>query len=180
MDDSVRWEVGDDSSADFDEQIPFGSLVGQVIDWDNLRADEVERAWQDLDRWVNRIRRNYGLSPSVVPPLWHHHPELVWELSALHTHWLASYDPSAPPSAPLLWHRDFAEARVRLREWVAACGTKLDRDRATRQTAWPGEAPIDAGSEIAITDRDEDFRQFVVADVARRAADEQTSGREQR
>ena len=60
--------------------------------------------------------------------------ELVWEPSALHLHWLAAYDPEQNGSAPLGWHRDFSDARLRLRDWVAASGTRLDRDRPTRQT----------------------------------------------
>lgn len=171
MSNTASWSQIDD----FDDPMSFGRPVPTVINWNRLRSDESEKAWQHLNSWVNQLRRDYGLPPNVVPPLWHRHPELVWELSALHTHWLASYDPSAPPSAPILWHRDFAEARVRLREWVAGCGTKLDRDRPTRQTTWPGETPVDAGPEVAITDRDEDFRQFVAADVARRAVHEQDS-----
>jgi hypothetical protein len=92
---------------------------------------------------VDWLRRTYGLPASVIPPFWHRHPELVWELSALHLHWLCAYDPEQNGSAPLGWHRDFADARAALRDWVAACGTRLDRDRPekTRQTVWPGEDP---------------------------------------
>ena len=63
----------------------------------------------------------------------------------------------------------FAAARTRLREWVQIAGTRLDRDRPSRQTVWPGEDPIPAGEETPITDRDEDFVDFVVEDVTRRA-----------
>lgn len=68
----------------------------------------------------------------------------------------------------LSWHRDFADTRQRLRDWVAASGTRLDRDRPTRQTIWPGEddaAPIE---DTPIENRDEDFVAFVIADVERR------------
>ena len=64
--------------------------------------------------------------------------------------------------------RDFAEARHRLREWVALCGTRLDRDRPTRQTAWPGDPVEPNGAEIEIRDRAADFKAFVHADVRRR------------
>jgi hypothetical protein len=67
-----------------------------------------------------------------------------------------------------MWHRDFAEARSRLREWVSLCGTRLDRDRPTRQTAWPGEPPITAEPEREIANRDEDFDLFVLEDIAAR------------
>ncbi len=138
------------------------------INWNLLTADEAEIEWLELNAWVNWLRRTYGLPASVVPPFWHHHPELVWELSALHLHWLCAFDPEQNGSAPLGWHRDFADARQRLRDWVAASGTRLDRDRPTRQTAWPGEEPADPVEEIVIANRDEDFVQFVLDDVARR------------
>lgn len=97
----------------------------------------------------------------VIPPLWHRHPELIWELSALRQHWLSAYDPKQHGSAPTGWHRDFADAKQRLHDWVAACGTRLDSDRPTRQAAWPGEDPAPTVEESAITNRDEDFVQFV-------------------
>lgn len=171
MIESDPWNDAGDPSDDFDgyaDPMSFGMLRRQVTDWHRLSAEEAKRAWLDLDTWVDRIRRDYGLSPTVVPPLWHRHPELVWELSALHDHWLASYDASAPPSAAVLWHRDFAEARIRLREWVAACGTKLDRDRPTRQTVWPGENEPPSAGESRVVDRDADFRAFVARDIERR------------
>ena len=144
------------------------------INWNLLTADEAEVEWLDLNTWVNWLRTTYGLPPTVVPPFWHRHDELVWELSALHTHWLNAYDPDGSPSAPLAWHRDFSDARNRLREWVSTCGTRLDRDRATRQSTWPGEPTAKAAAEIVIEDRDADFVQFVLDDVtARRRIEEQ-------
>ncbi|MFZ2751760.1 MAG: hypothetical protein WAZ15_15830, partial [Propioniciclava sp.] len=90
------------------------------------------------------------------------------ELSALHLHWLCAYDPEQNGSAPLGWHRDFADARQRLRDWVTASGTRLDRDRPTRQTKWPGEEAVEHVEETAITDRDADFVQFVLDEVHQR------------
>lgn len=142
--------------------------IVRPINWNTLNADDAEHAWLDLNRWVHWLRRTYGLPPTIVPPLWHRHDELVWELSALHLHWLNSYDPDASASAPLAWHRDFADARNRLREWVATCGTRLDRDRATRQTAWPGEQLTPPAPEVAVANREEDFVAFVMHDVNRR------------
>ena len=138
------------------------------INWNLLTADEAEHAWLELNQWVNWLRSTYGLPTSVIPPMWHRHPELHWELSALHTHWLNAFDPQQNGSAPIGWHRDFADTRQRLRDWVAASGTRLDRDRPTRQTIWPGEddaAPIE---DTPIENRDEDFVAFVIADVERR------------
>lgn len=138
------------------------------INWNLLTAGEAETEWLELNAWVNWLRSTYGLGANVIPPSWHHHPELVWELSALHLHWLSAYDHEQHGSAPLGWHRDFSDARLRLRDWVAASGTRLDRDRPTRQTPWPGEAPAAAVEDRAIVDRDEDFVQFVFDDVASR------------
>lgn len=83
-------------------------------------------------------------------------------------HWLCAYDPDQNGSAPLGWHRDFADARQRLRDWVAASGTRLDRDRPTRQTIWPGEEPGEPVEDTPIVNRDAEFVEFVLADVQRR------------
>ena len=82
--------------------------------------------------------------------------------------WLGAYDPDQHGSAPIGRHRDFADARHRLRDWVAISGTRLEWDRPTRQTAWPGEPPADVVEDIVIGDRYEDFVQFVVEDVTHR------------
>jgi len=138
------------------------------VNWNRLSPYEARQAWMDLNAWVTWLRKAFGLPPTLIPPLWHRHDELVWELSALHTHWLACYDPDASPSAPIAWMRDFADARHRLRDWVASCGTRLERDRPTRTTVWPGEPPEPVASDQAITDRDADFAAFVDDDVASR------------
>lgn len=144
------------------------------INWNLLTADEALIEWTDLDAWVDWLRLTYGLPPTVVPPYWHRHHELIWELSALHTHWLNAYNSEGTPSGPLGWHRDFHEAKNRLREWVSLSGTRIDSDRPTRQTTWPGEPLREAGAEVEITDRWADFRLFVQEDVAaRRAIEEQ-------
>jgi len=141
-----------------------------VVNWHDLAPDDARTQWDRLDRWVTQVRKDYGLAPNVIPPLWHRHWELVWELSALQTFWLNAYGPGAQATSPLMFQRYFAEARTRLREWVSTCGTKLDTDRPTRQTAWPGEAPYISAPERPIVDRKADFEAFVDADVARRRA----------
>lgn len=150
------------------------ALAGQEMDlprpvnWRTLSAEEAEYEWLALNEWVDWLRHEFGLPPSVIPPAWHRHPELVWELSALHLHWLSAYDPSQHASAPIGWLADFSGAQARLREWVSLSGTRLDRDRPTRQTAWPGEDATREASETPIINRDEEFVEFVIADVARR------------
>ena len=149
----------------------INDVLGEVprpINWRTLPPDDLEDELLELNAWVDWLRHEYGLPAQIIPPMWHRHPELHWELSALHTHWLCAYDPQQNGSAPIGWHRDFADARQRLRDWVAACGTRLDRDRPTRQTVWPGEDEADPIEDIPITDRDQDFVAFVIADVERR------------
>ncbi len=138
------------------------------VNWNLLSAHDLETEWLALNRWVDWLRHTYGLPASVLPPFWHHHPELLWELSALHLHWLGAYDPEQNASAAIGWHRDFADARARLRDWVAASGTRIDRDRPTRQTTWPGEEPGPPVEDVVIADRDAEFVEFVQAQVRRR------------
>lgn len=122
---------------------------------------------QPLGRLASSHLRAAGRDhPAVLAPSW----ELVWELSSLHTHWLGAYHPDQHGSAPIGWHTDFALSRDRLREWVAMSGTKLDRDRPTRQTAWPGETDPTPADEEVIGDRDADFVNWVHGDVVRRSA----------
>jgi hypothetical protein len=143
------------------------------VNWNLLTAEEAEAEWLELNTWVHWLRRTYGLPASVIPPFWHRHPELVWELSALHLHWLCAYDPEQNGSAPFAWHGDFGEARQRLRDWVATSGTRLDRDRPTRHTAWPGEHPAEPVDDIILADRGQDFVDFIYHDVQRRRTDEE-------
>ncbi len=92
----------------------------------------------------------------------------MWELSALHLHWLAAYDPEQDASAPRGWHRDFVDARERLRYWVTACGTRGDRDRPTRQAHWPGDETQSPIQDVTFDDRDAEFVEFVIAQVRKR------------
>jgi hypothetical protein len=166
-------EAGDDEFAGPSEEELRRPEPPHPVNWNVLTAEEAVQEWFALDGWVNWLRRSYGLPVTIIPPYWHRHPELVWELSALHLHWLGAYDPEQEGSAPVAWHADFAAARERLRDWTAMAGTKLDSDRPTRQTTWPGENPPAIQEELAIINREEDFAQFVKDDfAARRAAEE--------
>ncbi|MEP9383329.1 hypothetical protein [Nocardioides sp. KR10-350] len=159
----------DDEPYEPDDRPASRAVVPSAVNWNLLDADEAEAEWRDLDAWVRWLKTTFGLPPSIVPPNWHRHDELIWELSALHTHFLACYDETASPSAPISWMRDFADTRHRLRDWVAQCGTRLDRDRPTRQTTWPGEPAAAPGAEVEIRDRAADFDEFVRADLLRRS-----------
>ena len=74
--------------------------------------------------------------------------------------WLTCYDQQAKGNMGVVFHAEFAAARERLRDWVTS-GSRLDRDRATRITPWPGgEAegftPTDS-TEYPVENRNEDF-----------------------
>jgi hypothetical protein len=172
--DPVEPEDWDDLDDAFDPAGAGDDVPGppRPVNWNLLLSHDLEQEWLALNRWVEWLRHTYALPASVIPPLWHRHPELLWELSALHLHWLAAYDPEQNASAPIGWHRDFAAARQRLRDWVAASGTRLDRDRPSRQTAWPGEPPAPTVEDTPIEDRRADFVQYVIEQVARRKAAE--------
>lgn len=163
--DSGYAQFGD---TDLSFETPESEQPPRPINWNLLTADEAEAEWLDLNAWVRWLRTTYGLPPAVLPPFWHRHDELVWELSALHTHWLNAYDTDGSPSAPVAWHRDFADVRNRLREWISTSGTRIDRDRPTRLTTWPGDEPVEPAGEVVIADREADFVQFVIEDVAAR------------
>lgn len=140
----------------------------QPINWRTLSPEDAEREWQELNKWVDWLRREFALPVAVIPPAWHRHPELVWELSALRQRWLSCYDPSQSATGPLAFMQDFATTRVRLLDWVTQSGTRIDVDRPSRQAHWPGETAPVPSSDIPITNRSRDFVEFVVADVERR------------
>ncbi|OUZ07236.1 hypothetical protein BHE97_17140 [Aeromicrobium sp. PE09-221] len=163
-----------DDTIDARNDMEVSAEPPRPVNWNLLTADDLEIELLELNQWVRWLCRTYGLPASVIPPLWHRHWELIWELSSLHLHWLCAYDPEQDGSAPLGWHRDFADARGRLRDWVTAAGTRLDRDRPTRQTVWPGDEPIESSGEVPIANRDQDFVEFVIAEVdQRRQAEEE-------
>ncbi|WP_423464184.1 hypothetical protein ACO229_06420 [Promicromonospora sp. MS192] len=138
------------------------------INWNTLGADRAEQEWWQLDAFVYWLRDDFGLTPQELPPMWHRHPELVWELSALRTSWLAGHAQDAHPGSPLMWLRDLSDTRRRLRDWVQRCGTTLTEDRPTRRTTWPGENPAPSPTPAPVTDRAADFAVFVADDLARR------------
>lgn len=153
------------------------SPTPRPINWRTLPPHDLERELLELNQWVDWLRHTYGLPAQVIPPMWHRHPELLWELSALRQHWLFCFDPAAKGNQALAWHHDFAVARERLRDWVTISGTRLDRDRPTRITAWPGGEPEGweppDTAERPVTKRSEDFVAFVAEQVADRKAEQE-------
>lgn len=156
--------------------------VPRTINWDALTPEDLEQELLALNEWVDWLRHTYGLPPQIIPPMWHRHPEMLWELSALRQHWLICYDQQAKGNMGVVWHNDFAAARERLRDWVSISGSRLDRDRPTRITAWPGgEAdewtPPDT-NEQPVTERSAEFVAFVLDAVRARGEEQDAAMRE--
>jgi len=146
--------------------------VPRPIDWDRLSPEDLEYELLELNRFVDWLRHRYGLPTQIIPPLWHRHPEMLEELSALRQDRLFCYDRQAKGNMALVWHQGFAACRERLRDWVMIAGSRLDRDRPTRITEWPGGESEDwvapSTEEVAVTDRTADFLRFVEEEVANR------------
>ncbi|AZU01071.1 hypothetical protein [Brevibacterium linens] len=146
--------------------------VPRTIDWTRLSPEDLEHELLELNQFVDWLRHTYGLPPQIIPPMWHRHWEMIWELSALRQQWLTCYDQQAKGNMGVVFHAEFAAARERLRDWVTIPGSRLDRDRATRITPWPGgEAegftPTDS-TEYPVENRNEDFVSFVEEQVLER------------
>jgi hypothetical protein len=156
------------TAADVDLLLPAEPELVTPINWNTLDAERAEQEWWQLDAFVYWLRDDFGLTPQELPPMWHRHPELVWELSALRTSWLAGHAEDAHPGSPLMWLRDLGDSRRRLRDWVQRCGTTLTEDRPTRRTTWPGEESTTSPTPVTVTDRAADFAIFVADDLARR------------
>ena len=126
-------------SADFDDDRPL-----RAINWNLLSADEALAEWMDLDGWIDWLRKSFGLPPTVIPPLWHRHDELVWELSALHTHWLNAYDTEGSAPGPIGWLRDFADGvDAQSPRPQAAQASRRAAPTATAAETWPPAAHSD-------------------------------------
>jgi hypothetical protein len=143
------------------------------IVWAGLSSDEAEFEWLRLNEWVEDLRHTFALSAQIVPPFWHRHTLLLEHLSALHTHWLAAYDPEQHGSAPFGWIRDLDEWKLRMREAVAMLGTRINADRPHKLAPWPGEPcpdPDDNPPPVNLQDRYDDFVTYVLWQVDRRRA----------
>jgi hypothetical protein len=93
---------------------------------------------------------------AVVPPFWHHHPEMVWELSALHLHWLVPTTPSRTPP-----RRSAGTATSPTPESASATGSPpaalASTETARPGSRWPGEDPAPTIQDFTFTDRDTEF-----------------------
>ena len=89
------------------------------IVWDALTWNQAEKTWCDLNEWVEKIRYDYEIPDTVIPPFWHRHRLLVEYLTDLWMHHQAATDPQQHGSAPFGWIRDLDEWKNRMREAVS-------------------------------------------------------------
>jgi hypothetical protein len=115
------------------------------ICWPCLGADDEAEALRQLRHWVDWLTGRYGLDHRTVPACWAEHGGLVEELSALHDVWVASYDQTATPLAPLGWHANFAAARQGLTDWVARAGCRPNEHRFLALSPFPLQPPESQG-----------------------------------
>lgn len=100
------------------------------IRWHELDDHEYDTALNELDQWVDWLIHRYRLDARTIPECWACHGEVVEELAALRRSWAGAFHPEASDSsAGLKWHADFADARIRLVDWVAETGCRFDVHR---------------------------------------------------
>jgi hypothetical protein len=131
------------------------------VDWARLDPDQACDAWLHLDGWVRWLVARYRLDHRDVPACWYRHPDLVEELSALHTSHQAAFYPESSPHAPLDWHHQLAATRHRLQTVVSRTGCRPAEHRDLPAAEWARGS--DPGYAAA-------FGEHVADDAARRGA----------
>ena len=161
---------------DWQDDLPGLAGPPSPIVWSQLTSQQAEATWLDLNEWVERLRHDYSIPATVIPPFWHRHQLLIEQLTALWTHWLAAFDAQQHSSAPFGWTRDLDEWANRMREAVARLGCRVDSCRPEIITRWPGEPDPDPASfppPVNLADRYDDLVTIVLWDVRRRHLAEQ-------
>ena len=135
--------------ADFDE------FEGPIY-WSTQDPEQAEFDWPSLAEWVNRLRARFPHLTARIPDCWYRHNDLVEALLALRDHERVSYAATAPASAAVEWHRAFRDMEARWDTWIK---------RFACTVPGKGHPPLDA----EIWEPDEEFAEFVKADLAGRA-----------
>lgn len=130
MIDTVPGEPGPDFFPDPVMNQPIGPPI--PIMWAAHTPQEQCHRLAELDAWVTWLVGRYRLDRRCVPDCWTRHWELIEELSALRQAWEGAYAATSRADAPLAWHERFANARVRLSEWVARSGCRPGEHRPAR------------------------------------------------
>lgn len=100
--------------------------------WATLSDIETEDSLEGLEDWITWLVERYALDHRSVPPCWEQHGALVEELSALRTAWIAAFNVTGRPGAPLEWHAQFAAGRHRLGDWSSRTGCRPGQHRPDR------------------------------------------------
>ncbi len=66
-----------------------------ILDWQNLKGQELTDAWESLEEWVWWLRSTYPSSREALPDCWPAHADLVGELTALCVWHEEIYEPLA-------------------------------------------------------------------------------------
>ncbi len=147
----------------------FGAADDELIDeipgatnWPTIDPADTPTAWADLKAWVDDLRRRFDhLDHHVIPACWWRHNEHVEALVALRDHHRASFDDTAPATAPLDWFRALRDITALLRGWTAehACG-------ATHQSPPTRLQPDDTAAWDAFVAADAERRRHSTDDPA--------------
>lgn len=133
-------------------------LVGEAdrprpTDWARSSRDVALDEWEDLRRWLERLRARFPYL-TRIPECWWRHNDLVEVLVALRDYERACYSPSAPATAPVDWHRALRDMEQRMELWIKRfpCGV-TGRGHEPRVTA-TSAPPEGWSSQVAsATDR---------------------------
>lgn len=99
---------------------PLGAVI---VNWRELTPSDAPAVWAALRDWVEWFTARYNLPVSLIPDCWWRHGGLVEELSALHTAWVAAYDPVDAGYGPIGWHERFQTAVDRWRSGIHYAGS---------------------------------------------------------
>lgn len=144
---ALAHELRDEGLGKRDQQHP--------IFWPALRADEAEREWDALRRWVEQLRIRYPYM-TRLPECWWRHNDLVEVLSALRDHERACFSPLAPATAAVEWQRALRDMEMRMEIWIKRLTCTV-----------PGR-----GHETQVSSEDvppDEWTEHVERDVARRS-----------
>lgn len=102
---------------------PSGLLLNdvtleQVRDWRKISDVEQASIIVKMADWIDWMIQTFMLKPSVIPPCWYEHSDVVQEIYALWRIYLAGYAETDSGSGPLTFLERFYGAQMRLRDLI--------------------------------------------------------------